>query len=111
MIIDHIEQIDVPVQVFPNALGSLETLRFGLHALYKSVRNDELRYLYQGDRGQLVTFNDPSIPAERHMFLNCCFHWYSVSLCNYAWLVGHIINKSNSAAPTADKYRADTIPQ
>ena len=117
--LDYIEKFDLPEterSKYLNELQSLHYLRVGLKFLYKNVKKIEnevakqippnIRYFSFGNDP-----NMPRIPHETKALIACSFHWYSVSICNYVWMVGWLQHKNNPNTPTAKDYRNSVLPK
>ena len=91
--LDAVKQIEVRTSEFPNELSTLKYLRYGLLQLAAQVSSLEevIRKHESETKKQIIFFgDDPRISQERRLILPCLFHWYGVSLCNYARLVGFV---------------------
>jgi hypothetical protein len=98
--IDHVVPINVPDLVGTNELITLRSLAAGLFMLERHVAALEHR-MNESDRAQntrtrLWGFGgfplaDGSEVSEHDVqLLNCFFHWFGMSLCNYVRLVGYL---------------------
>lgn len=96
-VIDHVEQLslsDDERRLRANELNALLYLAEGLTFLANQVKQIEDSY-----RGQLdprrVEFHFGNVPGFEWVprgLLACSFHWYAVSACNYARMVGWLAN-------------------
>ena len=55
--------------------------------------------------------NVPSLEGTPNELIACSFHWYAVSACNYAWLVGWLREATKPNSPTAKDYRDSVLPK
>lgn len=116
-ILDHIDNIKVPGDVFTNPANeywALICLMQGLNYLYKQVAKiDEItreRLNPAGDLRYLSFGNDPNIAFIPKPLLTCSFHWYAVSACQYVRTVGAISYKNDNSRPLPSKYVQSVIP-
>ena len=89
--LDAVKKIEVRASEFPNELSTLECLRYGLFQLAAQVSSFEevIRKKESETKRQIAFFGGyPGISQETQLILPCLFHWFGVSLCNYARLVG-----------------------
>jgi hypothetical protein len=101
MIIDHVDQIELAeevVQAHKNELNSLRYLAQGLHLLYAQVKRIEDKVLERLDPDLEVFMygNAPELKQVPLGIVACSFHWYAVSACNYARMVGWIANAGDT---------------
>ena len=113
--LDYIEQFglsETDRTKYSNELNSLHYLKVGLDFLYKNVKKIEDKVAEQmpQDKCILSYGNDPSMAWTPHELISCSFLWYSVSICDYAQLVGWIRHNNNPNSPTARAYRNQVIP-
>jgi hypothetical protein len=75
-----------------NELVTLQTLEAGLHELAVSVwcHEESLRREDEAENRQRFFGNVPGLHPHTRSLLACFFHWYGVTLCNYARLVGFV---------------------
>ena len=113
LVLDHVESIelsDEERQHHFNELKSLDYLAGGLRWLATNVRMVEQRYLEQEDP-KMFAFAFGNVPGKEWVpwgMLACAFHWYAVSSCNYARLVGWLGNDGDS--PKATDYFKSVLP-
>lgn len=89
--LDGIEQLKVDRNNYANEIGSLRTLFNGLRELSASVKRRESAFdMAGGDKVKLMTYGSAIEPQESLDVTACMFHWFGLSLCNYARLVGFI---------------------
>jgi len=86
---------------YSNELASLRYLSEGLAFLYKQVKKIELTINERIDpKIRVFSYgNDPRMAGIPRDLISCAFHWYSVSVCNYALMVGwlrHTIEPTSS---------------
>jgi hypothetical protein len=91
LILDAIESIEVRERDHFNEVRALHTLRRRLWGLANSVNNREAPYREMANKMTYVVFGaDVNGPTRDIDMVACFFHWFGVSLCNYARLVGFI---------------------
>ena len=90
--LDGIERLEVAQSDFANEIGSLRTLIMGLRQLYGMVKSKEEAFARAGGDKFIVHEYGGTNAAEREMLdvVACFFHWFGISLCNYARLTGLI---------------------
>lgn len=91
--IDHALNRQVDPSVCGNELVTLRYLGVGLHYLCSRVAIVEkpMRERDEKNGVRSMSFgNDPSLPKGAIELLPCFFHWYGVSVMNYARLVGFL---------------------
>ncbi len=76
-------------------------LKNGMIALYNNVRPIEVQIL-QTQREIFFYGHNNSVPPEINNLLPCFFHWFGISLCNYARLAGYIVAKEQGHLSNAD---------
>jgi hypothetical protein len=102
--LDEVKKIGVQASEFKNELSTLEYLRYGLLQLEAQVRalEEVIRKEESESKRQITFFGSyPGISRETQLILPCLFHWYCVSLCNYARLVGYVATVANATVPKA----------
>jgi hypothetical protein len=114
--LDYVGKFDLPKSERPkylNELQSLNYLRVGLEYLYKNVKKIENKVLRGLDPNKIHHFvgNVPGLKGIPYELVACSFHWYAISVCNYALLVGWLQHETNSKAPTAKGYRDSALPK
>ncbi|MFT3879677.1 MAG: hypothetical protein QM703_08455 [Gemmatales bacterium] len=92
MLIDALEKIEVDPGVYNNEIGSLATLRTGLLFLANQIRGRELEYVRQKPKNTFANFWGTDFDGTKDLLpqITCYFHWFAVSVCNYARLAGFI---------------------
>src|SRR4051812_4793762 len=99
MKLDHlapIELTETQAQEYRNELFTLRRLRYGLEFLNRLVderqrcyREAERQWRASGeDFGKLTEYEGDLNGLQPLSEIECVFHWYAVSACNYALLVG-----------------------
>lgn len=91
MILDYINNLSLPDDPrYGNELSVLRHLATGLRFLNAQVASIEKRKKEKvGEKVRVFSFgNDPVLPRAIQDFIVCAFHWYAISACNYAQLVG-----------------------
>jgi hypothetical protein len=92
-ILDYRDGLEVSDDHSFNELVTLRTLEVGLHELAVSVWRQEepLRQEDEAeDRRRFFFGNAPEINPHMRDLLPSFFHWYGVTLCNFARLVGFV---------------------
>src|SRR5262249_47416499 len=91
LILDAIEPVEVQEGDHFNEVRTLITLRRGLWGLANSVNNREAPYREIAKKMTYVVMGaDIDGPTRDIDMVACFFHWFGVSLWNYARLVGFI---------------------
>jgi hypothetical protein len=113
MILDHVEKLELDqllVNTRANEMRSLAYLGEGLQFLYLQVKRMEETVSSQIDPNLRVQVfgNHPLLKSVPLGMVACAFHWYSVSACNYARLVGWLGNDGDTGK--ADEYVRRVIP-
>lgn len=90
--LDGIEPLKVDRQAYFNEVGSLRTLFNGLRELCASVKRREAAFEKAGGgKFKVMMFGGTSPEEQQSLDVTACmFHWFGLSLCNYARLVGFI---------------------
>lgn len=91
--IDHIHPIAVPSDERGNEFVTLRYLQYGLGTLANQVAKLEqpLQEKYPTETTDFMFFgNHPDLPPGALDILPCFFHWFGVSVYNYARLVGFL---------------------
>lgn len=97
LVIDHLDQLilsDDEARQRANELNALRHLAQGLTFLADQVKKIEDRYRERLDPKR-VAFHFGNVPGFEWVprgLLACSFHWYAVSACNYARMVGWLAN-------------------
>jgi hypothetical protein len=112
-----------------NATRLIGTLQIGLESLAQQVRRAEAEVAAaisakfaptlkdvgaeasSTDATVFMTFNLPGLEGPRQSFIECCFHWYSVSACNLVELIGGIRLAHESDALPLKKYVHAVVPE
>lgn len=91
IVLDGIDNLAVDSKDLGNEIRTLQMLRQGLFSLTSSVKRREARFaeLAKVARFTFVGATSEEEEADLNM-VACMFHWFGVSLCNYARLVGFI---------------------
>jgi hypothetical protein len=114
VIIDHVDDLqlaDEEAKKYFNELRSLEYLAAGLHFLNAQVQSIEAVVRDRLDNKlQVFMFgNAPQLQGIPQDLVACAFHWYSVTACNYARLVGWLVNGGDIGKAT--KYLMHVLPE
>lgn len=113
-ILDHIDKISVPGDVFTepaNEYWALLCLREGLSFLNHQVAKceDIVKQQYPPSQIKLACFgNHPLLECIPQTLITCAFHWYAISACQYVRTVGMIAYKKNSCV---NDYISRVIPE
>lgn len=115
MILDHVDMLELPDSMVGrcgNELCTLWNLAVGLDYLYRQVDKVERAMIdqVQGKLKIMTAGNIPGVPNEMLALVTCAFHWYGVSACNYAWLVGWLARQADTNRRKPQKYAHDVIP-
>ena len=117
-ILDHIDNISVPGDVFSepaNEYWALICLRQGLDFLYQQViRIDKITQYRLNPEGKMKYVAYGNVPGTEDLpkpLLTCSFHWYAVSACQYVRTIGAIAYKKDNARPIPPKYVEAVIPE
>lgn len=114
MIIDYVDNLDLreeDAKQYFNELRSLEYLVKGLTFLNAQVQKIEAEVMDGLDKRRKVFMigNAPQLQGIPQDLVACAFHWYSVTACNYARLVGWLVNGGDTAKAT--KYVKCVLPE
>lgn len=115
MIIDHVDDLELPdeqVRKHNNELYTLRNLAVGLSFLNRQVAKVEDAMIGSA-RGKLKVMaagNIPGVPRTGLSLVTCAFHWYAVSACNYVWLVGWLARKADGKLPNPKEYAERVMP-
>ena len=93
MLIDFIDKLELPddkAKIHYNELHSLNYLAVGLKFLYDQVQKLEAEIASRISKGKKSFHfgNSPVMKGIPQDLVACSFHWYAVTACNYAKLVG-----------------------
>lgn len=92
-LIDHIHPIAIPREERGNELSTLGYLKYGLGTLASQVAKIESPF-QEKERVENIRIgfsgNHPDLPPGAAHILPCFFHWFGVSICNYARLAGFL---------------------
>ena len=101
--LDTIEPVVITDNEYPNEVGTLHTLHRGLWGLANSVANREYPFKEMVKSMTFISFGrDVDATTQDIDMVACFFHWFGVSLCNYARLVGFIRGLRNGEFSRAD---------
>jgi len=117
-VLDYIDNISVPGNVFErpmNEYWALMCLEHGLEFLYhQAVHCDQVAMdnlgLQEGDEFVGIG-NVPGLNRVPKTLLTTAFHWYAVSACNYAKLVGAIGHRQDNNLPLPGSYVEKVMPE
>lgn len=116
-IIDHIEGLWVEGKPFEdpsNEYFSLLSLRDGLDYLNKFAKECDKKCLSQLEPKQEHFFFgnfSQEVQGIPNQLLNCAFHWYSISACQYVKAVGTIAYRQDKSRPEPNQYLDSVIPE
>ncbi len=92
--IDHLKPILIDENICGNEISTLSYLSVGLYHLYFTVKNYETMVENQnrasGTKIILSMGSTRGLPHGADQFLPCLFHWFGVSIMNYARLIGFL---------------------
>ena len=116
-VLDHIDNIVVPGKVFAepnNEYWALLCFWEGMEFLYGlSKKCDEAvkRSLNPDDKWRVVAMGNLSglnqVPKN---LLNCSYHWYSITACQYVRTIGAIASRQDTSRPKPLAYIESVIP-
>lgn len=117
-ILDHIDSIAVPGDVFKeprNEYWALLCLWNGLEYICHQVAKCESVVMQHANpegkwRVRLVNIF-PGLDSTAVALVTCAFHWYAVTACNYARLVGAILYRQDDSLPIPPKYVEKVMPE
>lgn len=99
--IDHISNAEVSISDGNNELFTMSALAAGLKSIDFTVRQVEepirIKLGDDLDSSMFFGFGMPGVSRSFEELLPCLFHWYGVSVCNYARLVGFLTGISCGA--------------
>lgn len=104
VLIDGVEHIEVSQDDFYNEIRTLRTLLMGLKQICGMIKSKELAFERAGG-DKLKVFTMGATSSQEQEFLDtvaCFFHWFGVSVCNFARLVGFIRGLSRGDFTRAD---------
>lgn len=117
-ILDHLDNIQVPGDVFGEAVNeywALICLRDGMEFLYQqALRCDEAVKREVNPGGNVRFFGGGNLPPFSQIsrtLLTCAFHWYAISACQYVRTVGAIACKQDPNRPLPHAYADGIIPE
>jgi hypothetical protein len=117
-VLDHIDNITVEGNVFEqpaNEYWALFCLRQGMEFLYRQAQQCNRVMKQQANpHGNLKYVGMGNLPEMRAVptpLLNCAFHWYAISACQYARTVGAIACRQDSTRPLPPHYVAAVMPE
>jgi len=117
-VLDHIENIMVPGNVFhrpTNEYHALICLYHGLDFLFRqAAKCDDVvkQQLNPHDTLQVMcSGNLPELNQIPQTLLTCSFHWYAISACQYVRLVGAIAYRQDNFRLTPLQYVKNVIPE
>ena len=92
IILDHKGQFSVPRDSGHNEITSLQSLALGLNLIAATVWELEERIRSSETPGTRTFFfgHRPGTDRRQTLLLPCYFHWFGISLCNYARLTGFL---------------------
>lgn len=101
--VDAIEPVEVDSEDSFNERRTIETLSVGLRKIANDLTSREVQLRRQTAERKIMTFGvDPDGSRENLHLSACLFHWFGVSVCNMARLVGFLRGLS-----TGDFTRSD----
>lgn len=92
--IDHLKPILIDENICGNEISTLSYLSVGLYHLYFTVKNYETMVENQNRASEtkiiLSMGSTRGLPHGADQLLPCLFHWFGVSIMNYARLIGFL---------------------
>ncbi len=117
-ILDYIDDIRVagdPFKEPANEYWALVCLQIGLESLFAHASKLEERVRKEidpeGKVHAMVRGRIPGLNGLENALLTSMFHWYAVSACNYARLVGAIARQLDDRRPTPPEYIKNVMPE
>jgi hypothetical protein len=113
--LDYIEKFALSgenLSKYSNELTSLRYLSEGLAFLYNQVKKVEVTVTKRIDPEKRVFSygNSPLMEGLPLGLIACSFHWYSVSVCNYALMVGWLWHTIDPNLPLPRNYVESLLP-
>ena len=92
VMVDSIEKIEVIPSDCTNELRSLQTLYHGMQRIYGMVKRRELIFEANAPTGMVTAIlgRDFDGTTDHLDAIACFFHWFGISVCNFARLVGFL---------------------
>lgn len=112
VIIDKILNVEIEINKYRNELQTLDHLKHGLGFLYDNVKIVENDIVSKNPGVQLSFYLDfmNHAPPYFNSILPSFFHWFGITICNYARLVGFIVSREQGLINQSDLYpRPDTL--
>jgi hypothetical protein len=102
--LDHTAQLSVSTDSGANELGTLQSLALGLNLIAGTIWRHEERLRAAEPPGTRTFFfgHRPGTDRRETLLLPCYFHWFGVSLCNYARLTGFLVALDQGAITRED---------
>jgi hypothetical protein len=101
--IDAIEPVTVDAESNFNEIRTIQTLSVGLRKIADTLKGREVALERQVAGYKVVTFGaDPDGSKDGLDMTACLFHWFGVSVCNLARLVGFLRGLSTGAFTRSD---------
>jgi hypothetical protein len=91
--IDTVAKLEIRPDDHFNEFRTLQTLSQGIYQLYMIIKHRELEFERRCGSNKMIvqSFGIDFDGSREHLnTIACYFHWFGVSLCNYARLVGFI---------------------
>ena len=121
VVLDYLEPFELKdphILKFNNELQTLTYLSKGLFFLYKEQKSidtetwNRIEKLYPGVKEGVMMYGN--LPPEFNdiplHLINCFFHWYAVSLCNFVQLLGWVAKQANLTTKEPREYAKTVIP-
>lgn len=117
-VLDHIDNIVVPGAPFQEPTNEYYALVFlwcGLEFLFHQASHwdDVVRQKFnpEGKVRIMLMGNDPGLDGVPLTLLNCAFHWYAITACQYVRTVGAIASSIDSSRSLPYDYLKQVIPE
>ncbi len=110
-LLDGVERVEVDRDLHANEISSLRTLFNGLNELCSSIKRREIGFAKAGGDKFKVMMIGGTTDAEKHALdvTACMFHWFGLSVCNYARLAGFIRGLHNGDFSRSDLTDRKTV--
>lgn len=108
-VIDTVNSIEIEISQYNNELQSLTHLQSGLIYLYNNVKHIETKITLENPDLISFSLNAIGLPNEVFNLLPGFFHWYGISICNYARLIGFLVSREQGLITDSDLYPQPNI--
>lgn len=96
--IDKVHNIIIETSKYNNECNTLDDLLHGLTFIYNIIKKYEIDKIDNSEGRKIFSIGRTEIDDNQgnHNMLPCLFHWFGVSICNYARLAGYIVMQENN---------------